>query len=98
VQGLRGILAMRSCGAHSVFILNDHPDPSVEAHSIVPAVMSVDHAFADRSPDLVTRALVCARSNGIWAKSHEREVVRSEAHEFGASEADVRASRPIVLL
>jgi ABC-type nitrate/sulfonate/bicarbonate transport system substrate-binding protein len=92
VQGLRGMQAMRSCGAHAFFVLNDHPDPSVRVHSVVPAVMSVDHVLAGRSADLIAQVLVCARSNGIWAKSHEREVSRSVAHEFGAPEADVRAT------
>jgi ABC-type nitrate/sulfonate/bicarbonate transport system substrate-binding protein len=92
VQGLRGILAMRSCGAHTVFMVNDNTNATVRAHSIIPTVISVDRAFADRSSDVVTRVLASARANGIWARSHDREVVQSMAQEFGAPEADVRAA------
>jgi ABC-type nitrate/sulfonate/bicarbonate transport system substrate-binding protein len=92
VQGLRGIQAMRSCGAHAIFILSEHPDPTVRAHSLIPNVLTVDRHLADRSADRIAQVLACVRSNGVWAKSHEREVLRSVAEEFGAPEADIRAA------
>jgi ABC-type nitrate/sulfonate/bicarbonate transport system substrate-binding protein len=89
VQGLRGLQAMRSCGAHPIFSATDYADRRVKAHVATPMALIVDRDAEGREPAQMTGLLDCARAIGVWARSHSREVARSLSQQLGVPESDI---------
>jgi ABC-type nitrate/sulfonate/bicarbonate transport system substrate-binding protein len=89
VQGLRGLQAMRSCGAQSIFSATDHPDRRIRAQSATPMCLTVDRHAEDRTLEQANRLLECIRAVGVWARSHSREVARNLSRHLGVPENDI---------
>lgn len=90
VKGVLGIQTLHMLAAHLVVDVGRHPDPLVRNGNGTPRTLTVDAAFIDARPDLVTRFLGQVVAAGHWAAAHPQAAVAYIGRETDASAEWVR--------
>jgi ABC-type nitrate/sulfonate/bicarbonate transport system substrate-binding protein len=90
VKGARGLQATREAGAHIVYDLRSHPDPTARANNGAPRPITVDARLLESRPDIVQRFLGRIVDVGDWAAAHPAETIAYVSRETRADEDWVR--------
>lgn len=80
-KGSRGIEVAQAIGAHIVYDLGKHPDPSVRVNNGSPRTLTVDKKLLDEHPELAARLVKRVLEAGRWASANPRDAVEYVAKE-----------------
>ncbi len=83
IRFARGIRASHDPRFHEVININTLKDPLLRVNNGTPRPVTVDRAFLEKHPHIVTRYLAVLLRTAAWAASHHEEAVQLLAPEDG---------------